>query len=359
VITATRGEEGLGILETAGPFDVVLSDMRMPGMDGATFLTRVRQGFPDAVRMLLTGYSDLQAAVLAVNEGQVFRFLTKPCPPEQLIAAVRAAIEQHQLVTAERDLLERTLKGSIKALIDVLALASPRAFGRATRVRKHAVDLASALKLRDPWKVEVAAMLSELGSVVVPDEIAEKHYGGKDLTDGERIVVERAAATTDELLSSIPRLEPVRDILALARGAGGEAGGGQGGSEAPIEARVLRIAAGFEELETKGYSSELAIERMQREGSAYDQNLLFTFAGVRHRATVGQRSVALSPREIREGMIFAQDVRTATGALLVSRGYEVTRGFLERARNFRGGGVAEPLHVLLNNAQQAAVERKA
>ncbi|MBI6546352.1 MAG: response regulator, partial [Cyanobacteria bacterium NC_groundwater_1444_Ag_S-0.65um_54_12] len=117
MIAALNAPAGLEALERDGSIAIVLSDMRMPGMDGAAFLSRVRQVAPDAARILLTGHADLEVAINAVNEGQIFRFLTKPCPPPVLLAAVNAAAEQYRLITAERVLLGQTLGGSIKALI--------------------------------------------------------------------------------------------------------------------------------------------------------------------------------------------------------------------------------------------------
>ncbi len=107
VVTATSGAAGLAALEKDGSIAVVMSDMRMPQMDGAQFLSRVRTGHPNAVRLLLTGQADMQSAIAAINEGQIFRFLTKPCPPAQLLGAFEAAIEQHRLLVAERILLEQ------------------------------------------------------------------------------------------------------------------------------------------------------------------------------------------------------------------------------------------------------------
>ncbi|NIQ03497.1 MAG: response regulator, partial [Nitrospinaceae bacterium] len=94
-------------------FAVVVSDMRMPDMDGIQFLSRVREHYPQTVRMMLTGYADVKTAMNAVNEGNIFRFMTKPCPPEVFEKVLSAGIEQYRLITAERDLLERTLKGSV------------------------------------------------------------------------------------------------------------------------------------------------------------------------------------------------------------------------------------------------------
>src|SRR5205823_11426086 len=122
VASATSGADGLAALEKAtGAVAVVISDMRMPAMNGAAFLAQVRQRWPDTVRMLLTGQSEIEAAIAAVNEGQIFRFLSKPCPADQLLAAVMAAVAQHDLITAERVLLEQTLHGSIKTLTEILS----------------------------------------------------------------------------------------------------------------------------------------------------------------------------------------------------------------------------------------------
>jgi DNA-binding NtrC family response regulator len=109
VLTATSGAEGLAMLKRMAGAAAVISDMRMPGMDGAAFLTQVKDQWPDSTRLLLTGETGRDAAIAAVNEGQIFRFLTKPCAPENLVAAVEAAVRQHELVTAERLLLQQTV----------------------------------------------------------------------------------------------------------------------------------------------------------------------------------------------------------------------------------------------------------
>ena len=128
VHTAPGGIEGMEIVRSNGPFAVVISDMQMPGMDGATFLGKVRAESPDTTRILLTGYSDIDAAAAAVNKGSIFRFLNKPCGPDVLLPAVEEAAEQYRLVRGEKDLLENTLSGSIRVLTDVLSLAAPFAF---------------------------------------------------------------------------------------------------------------------------------------------------------------------------------------------------------------------------------------
>jgi len=109
VSTAVGGAAGLAALQDDGPFAVVVSDYQMPGMNGAEFLAKARIVAPATVRMLLTGQASVQGAIAAVNDGNIFRFLTKPCPPPDLIRAIEHALEQARLITADRDLLERKL----------------------------------------------------------------------------------------------------------------------------------------------------------------------------------------------------------------------------------------------------------
>jgi len=347
VHTSTSGSQGLEVLGQQGPFAVVLSDMRMPAMDGAAFLAAVRRRAPDTVRMLLTGHADLQAAIAAVNEGHIFRFLTKPCPPQQLRQAFDAAAEQHRLITAERVLLEQTLNGSIKTLVDVLAITSPDAFGRATRVKKHASKIADKLHAPDRWQIELAAMLSELGSISLPEETVGKYYSGKALSTEERGMVERMSKVADDLLSNIPRLEGVREILTGRRGSGAKEQRGEG---PVLGSRILEIAHDFDVIESEGLSVEAAMDRMRERGSTYDAEILQLFAEIQC-APAASGTIEIPLQDVRVGMVFAEDVRTTRGVLLVARGYEVTTGFIERVRNFRSNFVREPLRVLAGSAQ--------
>jgi ActR/RegA family two-component response regulator/GGDEF domain-containing protein len=107
VDTALGGEQGLAEIQGSGPYAVVISDMRMPGMNGAEFLARVRQKAPDTVRMLLTGFADIDAAIHAVNEGNIFRYLTKPCDRETLVKAINMGLAQYRSVIAEKKLVRK------------------------------------------------------------------------------------------------------------------------------------------------------------------------------------------------------------------------------------------------------------
>jgi DNA-binding NtrC family response regulator len=97
--------QGLSLIQFLGPYAIVVSDMRMSGMgDGARFLAQVRQIAPNTVTMLLTGYKDLEAAIDAVNKGQIFRYLRKPCKKEDLVNAIQAGLAQYRTALAKLDL---------------------------------------------------------------------------------------------------------------------------------------------------------------------------------------------------------------------------------------------------------------
>ncbi len=131
VHTALSGAEALEILQREDRFAVLISDMRMPRMDGATFLARARTVAPNAARILLTGQTDLRSAIAAVNEAQVLKFLSKPCPPPELHAAVETAIEHHREASGATTGLRRTLTAQIISQDGVTGLASRTHFDAA------------------------------------------------------------------------------------------------------------------------------------------------------------------------------------------------------------------------------------
>ena len=108
VFTACGGTEALDVLRKDGPFAVIVSDMRMPVMDGIQLLTTVKDIYPETVRLMLTGNADQETAIEAVNKGAIFRFLNKPCPTPTLAMALALAVRQYRLITAEKELLNKT-----------------------------------------------------------------------------------------------------------------------------------------------------------------------------------------------------------------------------------------------------------
>ncbi len=316
VQVASSGREGLAVLK-ANPrtFSVVISDMRMPEMPGSVFLREAKRVAPLAVRMLLTGYSDAEAAIKAVNDGQIFRFLTKPCDRDELRQACAGALWQHRLQKTERDLLEQTLHGAVKALVDVLALAAPAVFGRGARRKELVAARAAATGWADAWEIEVAAMLAQVGAVTLPAATAEKLYAGERLTPAELEMVARIPAITQGLLGDIPRLDGVLGILEhhSRRFDSIESDG-----KLPVGARMLRIAIDFLELESTLRVPALAIGTMRGRTGVYDPDLLESFA-LTVGVDPGGRVTEIALRDLHAGMTLADDARCTIGQLLGPR----------------------------------------
>jgi response regulator RpfG family c-di-GMP phosphodiesterase len=354
VETATSGAAALELLGRQPQAAVLISDMRMPGMNGAELLSKASVAHPQTTRILLTGHAEVEAAILAVNKGAVFRFLVKPCPPPELLSAVDAAVELHKTRLAEQLLLEQTLHGCIKMLTEVMSLTNPVAFGRAQRLKQHVSALAEKLELGERWQVEVAAMLSQLSTFTLPPETLEKVHYGAPLSPEEQAMVDRAPDATEQLLGHIPRLEPVREILAAYTKPYRKI---ERPADVPHEqlqvqrwTQMLRVAADFDTLEAQGLSSALALTALKGRTDQYDPEVLAAFLGLFGQRKDGDKIRDISLGALRSGMVLAADVKMATGTLFVARGYEVTPAFLERVRNFRPGSVREPIKVLIRAA---------
>jgi CheY-like chemotaxis protein len=352
VHAALSGAEGLQILKRLGGASVVISDMRMPGMDGATFLHHVLTFYPDATRMLLTGEPGRDAAIRAVNDARIFRFLTKPCPPEQLKAAVEEAVIQHRLIIAERSILKDTLLGCIKALVDVLSIANPIAFGRASRVKRLAMELAAKMQCADFWQLEAAALLSQIGYLSLPAPLLDKLYYGESLTDIEKTLADGVPEVALGLLENIPRLDPVIQILA-ALGWNDEAVARLGDGTIGTGVRILGLVLEYDVLNSQGYTVDVAIQTLRRRAPRYGEELIERF-GEHLGAGSGKSEARQMPlKAVQPGMVIAQDVRTHQGTLLVPRGFEVTALFLDRRRNLGPELLDEVVRVIVPAAKAA------
>ena len=342
VVTASGGHGALQLLKAHGAPAVIVSDMRMPGMDGATLLKHVRHLYPETTRILLTGDPGRDVAVAAVNEGQIFRYLTKPCPADQLRTAIEAGVAQHRLLIAERVLLQETLLGCIRALIDVLAITNPVAFGRATRVKRLAADLAIAAGSSGFWQLEAAAMLSQIGYISLPTELVEKLYYGTHLTPEERVLADGAPQVAQKLLSHIPRLETVMEILTASRDVKSDLPEGL----VKLGADILRLVIEYDSSIAQGSSIDGAIAAIRAQMQRHDSKLVERLEAQVGALSEVQKLTEVAVRDVTPGMVFMDDLRTHIGTLLVPKGFEVTETFLERARNFGPGILQERVRVL-------------
>lgn len=349
--TAAGGQEALELLRRDGPYAVIVSDMRMPGMDGIELLKEVRRLAPDCVRMMLTGNADQKTATDAVNEGQIFRFLTKPCSPGVLAKSLETGIEQYRLITAEKELLEKTLKGSVKVLSDVLALVNPTAFGRASRTTRLVAQFARELELEQSWHLEVATMLSQLGCVTLPEETLYKVYQGISLSAEEAAMFQAHPRVGSELIENIPRLESVVEIIACQErhfDGSGFPPGPPRGEKIPLGARILKLLFDYDTRIAAGCDGANALAEIRSRKGVYDPELIDAFE--RMLGTQARNDVRfIKAHELAPGMILDQDLKTVSGVLLVAKGQEVTGSLCTRLKNFArtGKGIQEPIKVII------------
>ena len=352
--TMVGPEQGLTALASKERYAVIITDMRMPGMDGIEFLRCVGHLSPESVRMMLTGNADQQTAIDAVNEGNIFRFLTKPCPPELLETTILAGLEQYRLVMAEKVLLEQTLNGSIQLLTELLGMVEPRLFGRSKRVRDRVRTLVRHLDWGTRWEIEIAALLSQIGMVTLPSDTLAKYHAGQPLSKPEELMLLSLPEISHRLVKHIPRLESVGEAILFAKknfDGSGFPESNAAGEEIPKGARVLKLLNELAESEDEGVSTILALERMRNRQGWYDPELLDAAFQCFAPEAVGDHTGsaptrAISVKDLKPGDTLASDVETSDGMILVSAGFKVTQLFLERLRNFdQLSVVREPIYI--------------
>jgi FixJ family two-component response regulator len=333
--TTVTGKGALIALETTGPYAAVVSDMRMPEMTGVDVLRKVKELSPDTVRIMLSGHADLEAAIAAVNEGSIFRFLTKPCDKETLGKTLSAALMQYRLVRAERDLLEHTLKGSIEVLSEVLSLVNPAAFGRAMRVKRYMSHIVACVGLPRPWRFEVAAMMSQLGCVVLAPETIEAVFAGRELSSEEQSRYNTHPEVARNLLENIPRMEPIAWMIAHQnRPTSVDSDiADREMADMRLGADLLQVAIAFDDLIRKGKSRVEAANQLMKQYRHVDQKVLFSLVELdpEKENTHGQKCgiFKLSP-----GMVIAEDIYTKSGILVVTRGQEVTTTLILKLKSY-------------------------
>ena len=352
--TALGGVPALEAVVQRGPYAVIVADMRMPGMDGIQFLSKVKERVPDSVRMMLTGNSDLQTAMQAVNEGNVFRFLTKPCPPETLAKALAAGLEQYRLITAERELLEKTLSGSIRVLTEILSIIDPQSFGRAEILRSLIQIVAKSMRVQDSWQLEVAAMLSQLGVVTVPPAVMTKVHAGRALESMESDMLARVPDASRKLLSKIPRLESVAQIVLYQNKQFDGAGfpkDAVAGKNIPLGARILKVLTDLLQMESMETPRLKALHLMRIREGWYDPEVLDAIisclASGTTTAVPARRFRRLrSVRELQVGQLLLADLYTADGLLLLSAGHRISETAMARIMNIAQiSAIREPILV--------------
>jgi response regulator RpfG family c-di-GMP phosphodiesterase len=346
--TADSGPAGLEALGADGPFAAVISDMRMPGMTGTEFLAQVKVRHPDCVRMMLTGNADLQTCIDAVNEGSIFRFLTKPCTPEQLTHALEAAIAQYRLVMTERELIHGTLRGALRTLSDILSLLNPTAFSKGSRIRRYVRHIAAELNAPYFWEYEMAATLSQIGCVALPPSALTKIQAGRPLNTMERAAVRNHPAVGCQLLAEIPRLSLVAQVIErqdtedFARMLPEQVTTDE--MKVRFGAQLLRVALDLDALLQDGLSFIEALSELHgRYGPDHPMvEALMSF----EKDDEDRVMMEVEASQLSSGMVAAEDICTTGGQVVLHKGQRITDPVRFSLQSCSQGGLLhEPFRV--------------
>jgi response regulator RpfG family c-di-GMP phosphodiesterase len=346
VDVAGDGKAGLEKIRNEGPYAMVISDYKMPGMNGVEFLAEVAKVEPDTVRILLTAYANLDVALEAVNKGHIFRLLTKPCPKPVLGEVIKAGMRQYQLVKSEKELLEQTVTGSMKLLGELMNMLHSAAYERINRIQPLLRTVAKDLGDKSLWATESAAVLSQLGYVLLPEEVRRKAESGRDLKHKEREMFNQYPETSGKLIAHIPRLEDVAQIALYVEkhydGSGVPEDDVKGGS-IPLGARIMKALLDYDrnldELRERGSLKDEAktgvVEKMQGD-RRYDPAVLESLLNALEKEKP-YRVRTVSPDELEVNMILAEDLyieRKGKKTKIMARGHEINHMGLEYMQNY-------------------------
>jgi putative two-component system response regulator len=262
VLSSTRGEEALEILRNTH-VDMVISDHKMPEMEGTEFLKRAYEVNPDTVRMLVTAFADAEILRQAINEGKVHRYIKKPWTPNDLLNVIEACLGIYQLNIDNQKLaydLKELFSGTISAIMEALDAKDPHTSGRSKRVTFYSLKIGEALGLSNQSlsELEIAGLLHDIGMIGVPVNIITKP---DNLTDDEYELIKNHTIIGMRILEEIKQLNHVIRIV----GCHHEHYNGEGypyglkADEIPIESQIIAIADAYDGLTTeRAYRSSLS-----------------------------------------------------------------------------------------------------
>lgn len=268
VYTAESGVGGLELIEEEGPFEVVVSDFAMPRMNGAEFLEKVREQDKEVVTMLLTGQANFDDVSEVVRKGEIFRLLSKPCPPEKLSKDLEHAIKQYRLVRTEKELLEKTLNGTISALSSLLSASNPKIFNRANRVERLARDTAKKMRLPGGWRLAIAAKFSYLGYLIIPESIQDKVFRGDPVANEYQERIDKIPDSVSKLLKDIPKLESVSRIIKFTGESYDSVVEGSEKEEQDL-ASLIRLCTMYVSLEESGFTKSEIFKILYSKSDTY------------------------------------------------------------------------------------------
>ncbi len=404
VRVAEGGRAGLALLETE-TVDLVISDMRMPEMDGAQFLAQVRERWPDTVRLLLTGYSDVTSIIDAINRGEIYRYITKPWDDNDIVLIVRQALERKALElekkrledlsirqneelktlnasleakvearTAELRVANDSLQGaneklkasfvtSIKVFSTLIEMRGGNLAGHSRRVADLARRIAQKLQLdsRQVQEIFVAGLLHEIGKVGFADELLSTPVAM--MKPAQLDAYRKHTVQAEQLLLPLQDLRGPSEIISaqFERFDGTGFPDRLSADHIPIGARILTLASDYDNMQIGTLTQRLLNPEEARiiivhsSGSRYDPAVVTAFVavlgGASREETEKERlsEMAVSARDLQVGMILSRDLITPNGLLMLSADHVLDARIISRIINFeKSGGMQLTAYIRQN-----------
>lgn len=381
VLTASGGSEGLAVLESE-TVDLVISDMRMPVMDGAVFLEHVRTRWPDTIRLLLTGYADVQSIIDAINRGEIYRYITKPWDDNDIVLVVRQALERKALESEKKRLEELThrqneelktlnanleakveertaalkqahdslihanekLKNSfltsIKVFSNVIEMRGGKLVGHSRRVADLARKIAKRMDMdaREIQEIFVAGLLADIGKIGFSDELLDTPVS--QLTGDQLGQFHKHTLRAEQLLMPLDDLQATAKILRSQheRFDGRGFPDGLAGEAIPIGARILALSSDYDNLQIgvltpkRVHADDAQALILRGAGNRYDEKVVVAFKQVFTNGADEGDSQEVIARNLLPGMVLAADVISKDGILLLPAEHVLDEHMIENLR---------------------------
>ena len=388
IYTALSGQQGLDILKRDGrPFSLIISDQRMPGMTGAQFLERAKSISPDAKRILLTGYSDMDAIVEAVNKGEIHRYLSKPWNDNDLLIQVRQLLEQKELEERNQE-LESGFLTAIRLLSTLVEILNPKLGEQMKQVAPLAREIAEEYGLEKAHvdQIEIAATLHDIGLLGEPERILEKDVD--EMNQRERYIFKQHPEIGQICLQSVNTLDQAGAIVFSHHEHYDGTGFPNGliGNEIPIGARIIGVVADYCQLvRTWPANINEIIARARKYLGPAVKNILITdrkelvdeitrkilLLGAsqrydpdvvmklvkrlepdeeeRKKQLLERRVALINTEDLKEGMVLGRNLRTKDGRTILARGVALTESLISSIRRLEEGDAIEP-RIYVRNA---------
>lgn len=390
VAVFTSPEEALKAVPEGG-FAVVLSDQRMPGMDGPHFLEKVREISPDTVRILLTGHADVEAATEAINRGAVYRFLAKPWDDAQICQVMREAVAQFQLVAENRRLqaltttqnlelkdlnqnlenkvrertkeisglhqrLEQSFLATVRVLAELAEMHSTLVGSHSKRVAALAKDVGEKLGIsgKDLFVLEIAAALHDVGKVAVPLEILNKQEASLSRLETETL--RRHVTQGEMIVAMVPDMAEAARIIRHHHEQfdGGGYPDRLRGQAIPLGARIVAAVDAYDKalnarLHFESATPEKALQFVwNRSRERFDPEVVEAISACLndHQLGWGESSeVEVRLKDLRAGMMLSRELRTARGLLLLPKDSTISQEHLARIQSHQETAPIVGIHV--------------